>query len=229
MIYIMKAVGRHKLLKRLIMSTLSGFILAFWGCGTVHRQPWRCDQRADAAVNDENWFRALELHQELLAKEPHNCLARYHRGYIRGRLGDRQAEVEDYESAAACGYVQDDQLFFNLAMAYAELNQPELSLAAFQRAIALNPTNAENHFGWGMAAQSQNSIEPAIKAFYRAIEIDPEHLGARLHLVRSLLDRGRLTESRPHLDMLLQNAPQDAEVLELLRRYEDRRATLYDK
>jgi tetratricopeptide (TPR) repeat protein len=206
-----------------------------WGCASVDQavrpsgRVWSCDHPADAAVDNEDWLKALKLHQALLEKEPHNCLALYHLGYIRGRLGDRQMEAADYERAVACGYGKDDQLFFNLGMAYAELNQPESAIAAFQRAVDINPASAENHFGWGLAAQSLGRSGQARGAFIQALETDPQHQAARLRLAWILLDEGRLEEGRSHLEILLRKTPGDREALELLRRYEDRRATRYDQ
>lgn len=227
-----------KIIRRLILYKwllAGGAVLACCGCAAVEQaalqaEPhWSCDARADAAVRSEAWPRALTMHEALLDRDPNNCLAYYHLGFIRGRLGDRQAEVDDYLRAAGCGYVKDDQLYFNLGMAHAELGQTELALSAFARAVALNPANADNHFGWGLAAQSLNRPEQALDAFRRALEADPRHHGARLQLARGLLDRGSLQESWPHIEVLLRTAPEDGEVVDLLRRYNDRRSTLYDK
>jgi tetratricopeptide (TPR) repeat protein len=227
-----------KIIRRLLFYKgllAGGAVLACCGCAAMDQAafqaepPWACDARADAAVRSEDWSLALTLHEALLDRDPNNCLAYYHRGFIRGRLGDRQAEVDDYHRAAGCGYAKDDQLFFNLGMAHAELGQTELALSAFARAVALNPANADNHFGWGLAAQSLDKPDQAIDAFRRALEADPRHHGARLHLARGLLDQGSLKESWPHIEVLLKTAPEDGEVIDLLRRYNDRRSTLYEK
>ena len=212
-----------------------GFILLLcWGCAFVGplsrpaERHWSCDPLADAAVHREDWLRALKLHLAFLEKNPANGLAYYHLGYIRGRLGDRTMEAADYERAVACGYGKDDQLFFNLGMAYIELNQPESAIGAFQRAVDLNPGSAENHYGWGMATLSMGRTAQAMAAFTRALERDPRHIGAHMQLARGLLEEGRLEEGRSHLETLLRIVPQDEEVLELVRRYKDRNATRYE-
>ena len=213
--------------------SLGGILLLCWGCAFVGpvsqpaEQQWSCDPRADAAVHREDWPQALKLHLAFLEKNPVNGLAYYHLGYIRGRLGDRAMEAADYERAAACGYGKDDQLFFNLGMAYIELNQPESAIGAFQRAVDLNPGSAENHYGWGMATLSAGRTAQARAAFTRALERDSRHVGAHMQLARSLLDEGRLEEGRSHLETLLRIVPQDEEVLELVRRYKARNAIRY--
>lgn len=228
-------VDRHKDANRLWRWCIIGILMWVWGCsslGTVEPPPpdqWACDDAADAAVSQADWEQALRLHQALLEKEPDNCLAIYHLGYILGKMGDRNDEVAHFERAVQCGYTTDDRLFFNLAMAYAEMGFMEDAISAFEQATGLNPTNAENYFGLGLTAQAAGLTENAHAALAKAVELDPRHWEARILLARIYLDEGRLEAAQTQLDILMKSIPQNEEVEELWQQYEDRRMTSYDR
>ncbi len=190
---------------------------------------WSCDRAADQAVEMGQWQQGLTLHRDVLHTDPANCLAMYHLGYIWGRLGDPAQELAWYQKAIDCGYAQDDALFFNLGMAYADADQNDLAIAAFQRSIRINPHNAESHFGLGLTAQSMGDTAAAEKALLRAISLSPDHWEARLLLAKIYLDQGPIEAARPHLEMVLNHDPENEEAAELWLLYHDRRITSYDR
>jgi tetratricopeptide (TPR) repeat protein len=189
---------------------------------------WVCDAEADAAVDRQQWEQAYDLHQALLLKEPGNCLAMYHLGYILGAMGDRTQETRQYERAVQCGMDKDDLLFFNLGMAYGEMDSMDKALAAFERAVALNPNNAENFFGLGLTAQAAGQSQRAQTALVNAVKINPNHWEARILLTRIYLDSGRLAMARNHLEFLRRSIPNNEEVVELWQTYEDRSITTFE-
>jgi tetratricopeptide (TPR) repeat protein len=209
-----------------------GITLAIAACSqTTVRSPqaeWSCDAEADAAVRSRQWQLALQMHQRYLKLEPDNCLALYHLGYIFGKLNERQLEVETYERAIACGYSDDDRLFFNLGMAFGELSEPDKALAALEHAIQLNPDNAENHFGLGYIAQLTGHSARAVKALQKAIDLSADHLDARNLLARIYLDLGWLEEAKIQLQELQRREPDNQEAMMLWRIYEDRVKTSYE-
>lgn len=203
-----------------------------WGCSTMSKPSlqasWVCDAEADAAVDRQQWEQACVLHQALLVKEPGNCLAMYHLGYILGRMGDRMQEARQYERAVQCGMDKDDRLFFNLGMAYGEMNLMDKALASFERAVTINPDNAENFFGLGLTAQAAGQRQRAQTALANAVKIDPNHWEARIMLTRIYLDGGRLAAARNHLELLRRSVPDNEEVIELWQTYEDRSVTTFE-
>ena len=195
--------------------------------GTSVQKEWRCDEIADAAVQRQEWGLALSRHQALLDKAPSNCLAIYHLGYIQGNLGDRHEETVQYEKAIQCGLDTDDHLYFNLGMAYGEMDRMEQALAAFERAVSLNSQNAENFFGLGLIAKWAGQTERAKAALAQTLDLDPQHWEARILLTNIYLDEGRLDAAQPHLEYLLGHVPENADVQALRKIYEDRRITSY--
>lgn len=206
-------------------------MLWIWGCAAMGPRSvppdWDCDDAADAAVEREDWHDARIRHQALLQDDPGNCLAIYHLGYIHGKLDDRLEETRHYERAVQCGLDTDDLLFYNLGMAYGEMGRMEEALAAFEKAVALNPQNAENYFGLGLIAQVDRQTERAMTALLKAVEVNPHHWEARIILTRIYLDQGRLAAARVHLDTLRESVPDNDEVAELWQTYLDRSITTY--
>ncbi len=212
----------------LVLLTLAGL----WSCVSmapnIESRQWACDARADQTVKDENWEQALMRHQEFLAANPGNCLALYHLGYIWGQTGDREKEIEHYNWAVACGYNNDDQLYFNLGMAYADLDQMDNAIASIERATTLMPKNAENHFGLGLIAVSAGRPDLARRALTTAVDLDPGHWDARIELARLDLDLGRLEEARIQLEAVQKGAPDHEALQTLWRIFHDREITAFD-
>lgn len=226
-------VGQHADKNRRWRCWIFLILMWIWGCSSLETRPpshqWACDGVADAAVHQGDWEQALRLHQALLEREPSNCLAIYHLGYIRGKLSDRDDEVAQYERAVQCGYAHDDRLYFNLGMAYAEMGFMVDAISAFEQAAGLNPTNAENYFGLGLTTQAAGLTERAQRALSKAVELDPKHWEARILLARTHLEEGRLDAAQIQLETLMKSIPQNEEVEELWQRYEDRRMTSYER
>lgn len=203
-----------------------------WGCSTMGtpsvESDWVCDGEADAAVDRQDWEQAFVRHQAFLIKEPGNCLAMYHLGYILGKMGDRTQEANQYERAVQCGLDKDDLLFFNLGMAYSEMNLMEKALASFEQAVTLNPNNADHFFGLGLAAQADGQSQRAQTALIKAVKVNPHHWEARILLTRIYLDSGRLAAAQNHLEALRESIPDNEEVVELWQTYEDRSITTFE-
>jgi len=197
-----------------------GFIMVLGvlltGCTTTSERPgdalWQCDPEGDAAVAAGEWQRGLIAHEHLLAGDPSNSLALFHLGYIWGELDDRQKEIDFYQRAVACGYDQDDRLFFNMGMAYAALEQVDAALGALERAVGLGPDHADNYFGLGLVAGQAGLAQQAIMALQQAIVLDPGHLEARVELIGLYLDHSRWEDARRQLIDLEQRDPQNIEL-----------------
>jgi Flp pilus assembly protein TadD len=59
---------------------------------------------------------AIRLHRQVLRKHPENALAHYHPGIALGMVGDRAAELREYQQAEALG-LRNWHLFLNMGLA----------------------------------------------------------------------------------------------------------------
>ena len=192
-----------------VLFCLAGQLLC-GGCskGLFGRSPemdgtWRCDAKADDAMERQDYRAGIVLHQRFLEKEPGNALALYHLGYAYGQTGDHLKEVAYYEKAIGLGFEQD-LIFFNAGMAYGELNQGERSIRAFKKALDIDPASNDNHFGLAMAYQRNANDKLAEREFLKVIKSDPGHLDARLHLSMLYADRGDLQSACVQLRKILE-------------------------
>lgn len=190
--------------------------------------PPACDPSADAAVERGELEKALVGHDRLLAREPANCLAMYHIGYIWGEMGDRRREIHYYEAAIQCGRTADDRLYFNLGMAYADSDDMDRAVQAFERAVAISP-KADNYFGLGMVHQASGRPKQAEAALLRAVSADPAHREAHIALVRIYLDQDRWQDAESHLDSVGRIDPANEEAQELRQLLRSRRAMQYER
>lgn len=208
------------------------FLMILSGCAVSGKKTpgerWQCDPQADAAVESRDWDRAREAHEAVLAEQPDNCLALYHLGYIQGRLGDRPGEIQLYQDALACGYTNDDQLYFNLGMALGDTDQFARARAAFEKAVAIAPDSADNHFGLGLMERAIGNDEAAERALKKAVKLSPRHWEARIALAQLYLDRNRWAEGRAQLEFILSKDPGNSEALELWQTMMSRRRRMFD-
>lgn len=181
---------------------------------------WTCNASADAALQKGDYQSGIRLHQRILEKDSHHALALYHLGYAFGQLGDQKQEVFWYEKAVSEGYVQDADLFYNLGMAYGESNFPEKAVAAFNRAVALDPENAEYHYGLALAHRVNSDAASAEVELRKTIEIDPDYLDARWDLSLLYIDSGHLSKARDQLRRILEIDPSHQRAKELLNTIE---------
>jgi serine/threonine-protein kinase len=96
----------------------------------------------------------------------------------------------------------------------------EAAVAHFSNAIALDPAFALAHSGLGLCYSTRvfdkfgepEDQERAAASFTRALALDAQLLEARLHMVFSYLARGEKQKARTEIEILLQEAPNDAAV-----------------
>jgi tetratricopeptide (TPR) repeat protein len=186
---------------------------------TESEKTWRCDEKADNAMKQHEYGKAISLHQRLVEKEPANGLALYHLGYSYGQTGDHLREVRCYEKAVGLGF-RKDHIFLNLGLAYGELDQLENAIGAFDKALEINPGNADAHFGLALARYRGLADTLAEEEFLRTIEIDPAHLDARLYLSMLYADRGELQKACEQLRNILEIDPTHIRAREFLERIE---------
>lgn len=169
----------------------------------------------EQAIASGDWESARMHYEQILLKNPKDCRAMYHLGYIWGQLDNRADEIRYYEQAIDCGYTTDDRLFFNLGMAYADRGDLEAAVSAFERAVAIQPDNADNYFGLGWMEQALGHSDLAERTWKKALAKDPNHWESHLALARLYLDQSRWEEAREHLDAVDAGDPENPEAQDL--------------
>jgi CheY-like chemotaxis protein len=82
-----------------------------------------CDVYADYSLGIEDYSKAIARHLEVVRKHPDSGLAHYHLGFSLGMVGDRMAEVREYQRAKALGLRSWDLLDRSSKSAKSELRE----------------------------------------------------------------------------------------------------------
>ena len=92
-----------------------------------------------------NYSEAIRLHAEVVRKHPDNALAHYHLGFAEGMMGNRTAELREYQRAAALG-LRNWDLFLNMGLAQLEDGDLDAATDSLQRAVLLGEDHSEITF-----------------------------------------------------------------------------------
>jgi cellulose synthase operon protein C len=115
-----------------------------------------------------------------------------------------------------------EKAYLNLANAEEKNEDLPKAVAALGRYLSLHPDDVENQnrfANWlALTAKSLPDRINALKSLERAVARSPEQSDLRRKLVRLAIapGMGKFVDPKPHLDLLSQAFPNDAEVLELL-------------
>ena len=93
------------------------------------------------------------------------------------------------------------------AHAFAFDDQAMQAIQSFENGLALNPDNADNHFGLGMAYNSTFEYDKAEREILKAIELEPEALEFREYLGRLCENVGQLEKAAAQYRNILEISP----------------------
>jgi Tfp pilus assembly protein PilF len=164
------------------------------------------EQRAYTAVERGDYLTGIQILEEVLRQDRSNAKAMYVLGYVYGQLGEIENEINYYEAAIEAGY-HSDQAFHNLGKAYLGSDLTALAIQSFEKGLILNPDNADNHFGLGMAYQKVFEYDKAEREILKAIELEPDVPEFREYLGRFYEDAGELEKAEEQFRRILEIDP----------------------
>jgi tetratricopeptide (TPR) repeat protein len=86
------------------------------------------------------------------------------------------------------------------------------AIAHSQKALQIEPNNAEAHYNLGGALLKKGSVDEAIAHFQRALQIEPDYVEAHNNLGNALFKKGNVDEAIAHYQKALQIKPDYAEI-----------------
>jgi Flp pilus assembly protein TadD len=131
-----------------------------------------CDIRADYALGVEDYSEAIRLHTEVVRKHPDNALAHYHLGFAQGMMGNRTAEVSEYQRAAALG-LRNWDLFLNLGLAQLENGDLDAATDSLRRAVFLGENHSESHFNLALVYERRGLDADAEHEMLASLQLNP--------------------------------------------------------
>jgi Flp pilus assembly protein TadD len=137
-----------------------------------------CDVRADYFLGIEDYAEAIRRHVDVVRGHPNDALAHYHLGFALGMVGDRIAEVKEYQRAAALGLRSWD-LFLNLGLAELEDGDLDAATKSLQRAVLFGADHSESHFNLALVDERRGMLSDAEHETLAALRLDPEQPDTR--------------------------------------------------
>ncbi len=137
-----------------------------------------CDVGADYALGLEDYSEAIRLHAEVVRKYPDNALAHYHLGFAEGMMGNRTAELKEYQRAAALG-LRNWDLFLNLGLAELENGDLDAATDNLRQAVLLGEDHPESHFNLALVYERRGLLADAEREMLASLRLNPTQPDAR--------------------------------------------------
>lgn len=148
-------------------------------------------QQAQVAKDAGQFQQAEQLLRQVITQEPGNGLAYRDLCEVLDDLQQAQAAVVACRQAVKLAPQNARAWFF---LGYVE-QEPELKIAAFQKAIALDPKSAIPYNELGNALRGQKKLDEAIAAYQKAIALDPKSAVTYYNLGSALRGQNKLDEA----------------------------------
>ena len=137
-----------------------------------------CDVGADYSLGVEDYSETIRRHLEVLREHPDNALAHYHLGFALGMLGERMAEIKEYQRAAALG-LRNWDLFLNLGLAQLESGDLEAATDSLRKAALFGEEHSESHFNLALVNQRRGRLADAEQETLASLQLNPGQADAR--------------------------------------------------
>jgi tetratricopeptide (TPR) repeat protein len=99
----------------------------------------------------------------------------------------------------------------NLGQALFRLGEIDAAMAAYERALALQPRYPETHYNLAVALARTGDLAKAIEHYVTALRFEPNYAEAHNNLGNALVAAGRMAEAIPHYEQALATKPLFAE------------------
>jgi Flp pilus assembly protein TadD len=137
-----------------------------------------CDVSADYSLGIEDYSETIRRHVDVVRKHPDNALAHYHLGFALGMVGDRMAEVREYQRAEELGLRSWD-LFLNLGLAELESGELDAASDSLRSAVLLGENHSESHFNLALIEQRRGMLLDAEHETLVSLRLNPDQPDAR--------------------------------------------------
>jgi Flp pilus assembly protein TadD len=165
-----------------------------------------CNVGADYALGAEDYPEAVRLHQELVRKHPDDALAHYHLGFAEGMMGNKAAEVREYQRAASLG-LKDWDLFLNLGLAQFEDGELDAATDSLRQAVLLGEKHPESHFNLALVYERRGMLADAEREMLASIHLNPNQPDAQNTLGVIYAEQGKTARASSLWEELVRTEP----------------------
>jgi tetratricopeptide (TPR) repeat protein len=174
---------------------------------------YRANRQYDAAA--EAYAKAVEL-------APQNLNYRSAYGLILGQAGELEKGLAELQKVTTTPGYKDAVGWVNLGWIYRNMDKATESIAAYQKAIQLDPKQEQAALGLGWAYQYTKEWDKAIAAYNQAIQIDPKEAAAdaNLGMAWCYFFKRDMPKAREHMDKAAAAGRSVAQLKENVEKYE---------
>lgn len=140
---------------------------------------------------------AQAAYETVLELDPDYRGARYNMALNAFRRGKLRDAIDLYQAERAHGESSD--LMLELGRVYARLGEPDSAVWAYERAVALDSTNATAHMWLGQLYEELGEFDRALAASRTGLRLKPDDLDYRYIIGSQLFRTGAVEEARPYL------------------------------
>lgn len=151
---------------------------------------------------------------EMLARWPADAYALASRAHARAQRGARAEAIADAQALVAAHPGRSAADWFNLAFLLEEAGRYDEAIAAFRRAVELDPKLDRAWYGLGLTLIRQRRLDEAVDALERNTKLQPMSPYGWYQLARVHLDRHEPDETRKIIRHLRGFEPKVAAQLE---------------
>ena len=137
-----------------------------------------CDVAADYSLGIEDYSETIRRHVEVVREHPDNALAHYHLGFAEGMMGDRAAELKEYQRAKALR-LRNWDLFLNLGLAQVDDGDLDAATDSLRSAVLLGEEHSESHFNLALVDQRRGMLADAEHEALVSLRLKPGQPDAR--------------------------------------------------
>jgi len=155
-------------------------------------------EKAKVLVKSEEFGKAIKILEDLYQKQPDidiknnliDALFAYG-GYLNDYYVLEYNESINFFKRIIELDSENYRAYYNLGIAYFNLNRFEEALNSYKIAISIKPDHKHVYYNIGLLHEKKENLEDAIEAYEKALEIDPDFIYAlhSLQIVRKNLDK----------------------------------------
>jgi tetratricopeptide (TPR) repeat protein len=117
---------------------------------------------------------AADAYGKAVKIDPDNFGYRSTYGLLLGITGDLEGGLTQLRKVVESPGYKDEEAWVNLGWVYRNMNKPQESIAAYRKALEIDPKQAQAALGLGWAYQQMKEYDKAIAAYLQAVQIDPK-------------------------------------------------------
>ena len=117
---------------------------------------------------------AADAYGKAVELAPQNFGYRTTYGLLLGMTGDLEGGLAQLTKVVETPGYKDEDAWVNLGWVYRNMNKPDESIAAYRKALAIDPKQAQAALGLGWAYTQKKEYDQAIAAYQQAVQLDPK-------------------------------------------------------